>query len=180
MTENVDLFISCEGQVLSGDDISLLKAQMAAYGIACDAECHPLHIWASLDIFAPVMRIITSPAFAEGVFAGLLSAMMWDGIKAAVRYIRDKFVTATHYTPSNSKHEPNIQINIGPNRLVIPMSLENDLIEKAMDEFYASVQEYPAGQDYYYTLDPTHKRLFYRTYDEIIRDEIAEHESKGK
>lgn len=181
---NPNIYIGCRGDILSKDDENQIIKTLNQHGLSGIVKIRRSCVMASLDIFAPVIEFFTSPNLAETLLAGIVPTMLLEGIKAAVKLLwracrRKPFYELT--TKSCRQREPSIQIVVDNHRLVLPEEADEELIEKTMEQFFEAVKQQPKPKEVtYYTLEPNHKRLFYRTYNEIIQDEISKHAANRK
>ena len=90
---------------------------------------------ASIDFFVPIILFVTSEAF----LVGLASNAAWDVFTTITRFAYNKFhnqKVRKVYSDKTVEETPNIHFDIGNNRFVLPVDIDQEKYEYAVDKFY--------------------------------------------
>ena len=130
----------------------------------------------------PVLQILLAPETQTALCQGLASSACYDGIIYLCRLIWKRFHHHPFYKIQDGKIEKspaNIQFVIDNNRLILPVDVDKDKYEYAVDRFMEKAfASNPDERTFFYYSDDQ-QTILCKTESRIIKDEIEKRQNKS-
>lgn len=154
------------GQFLQAFSNNVLSAQMLT---------RSPYVYASLDFFVPSVEILLSPEIVQAIYCNLAAAAIITSLKVMLKLIWKQFHKKPFYKVTNHKiteSDPNIQFSVGKNIMVLPVDVDQEKYEYAVDRFFeiASKGE-PCEPVYTYYIEAMND-VESKTENQIIAEEV--------
>lgn len=178
-----DIIITCIKGCFQDYEIEKAESEMETYDLDLKIYQDAEHRFcnASIDLFVPIMQILLSPDFLVALEQGIVTNAAYDGVKHLLNSVRKMFCKRNVYKiESNSvrTEEPNIQFVIGDKHLILPVDVDDNKFEYAVDAFMDRAFEADNCEPTYVFYQDDESELKERTRSDIIREEIEKHISK--
>lgn len=178
-----DIIITCIKGCFRDPEIEKAESEMKTYDLKLKIYQDPEYRFcnASIDLFVPIMQILLSPEFLFALGQGIVTNAAYDGVKHLLNSVRKMFCKHNVYKiESNSirTEEANIQFIIGDKHLILPVDVDDNKFEYAVDAFMAKAFEADNCEPTYVFYQDDNGELKEKTESEIIREEIEKHISK--
>lgn len=154
------------GQFLQAFSNDVLSAQM---------HTRSPYVNASLDFFVPTVEILLSPEIIQAIYCNLAAAAIITSLKVMLKLVWKQFHKKPFYKVTNHKiteSDPNIQFSVGKNIMVLPVDVDQEKYEYAVDRFFeiASKGE-PCEPVYTYYIEAMND-VESKTENQIIAEEV--------
>lgn len=178
-----DIVIVYYKNSFEASELAEIKNELAKHELQIVSHERSPYINASIDFFVPFVQILLSPDMISALYQGLLTNAAWDGIKTLLTYIFRKF----RKKPVNklqggaiTEGSANIHFVVGNNVLALPMNVDEEKFEYAVDKFMdASVTSNPTEVTYTFCAD-NGNIVFHKTEREIIQEEYEKQQKIKK
>ena len=160
-----------EKSTLESTDILELQKKLTERNVRFDFQQRSIMTCASIDFFVPIIQFVTSESFLFGFTA----SATWDLFKTITGFAYNKFhnrKTCKKYNDKTVKTPPNIHFDIGNTHLVLPVDIDKDKYEYAIDKFFKYVSSHTPNKITYVWYNETDKSLTTKTEEQIINEEI--------
>lgn len=137
--------------------------------------------WASIDLFVPVIQIMLSPDLVRAITSGLLSNAIYDSIRWTISSLYQKFHNNKAYKIQSGEIKEsfaNIHFVVGKNVMILPIDVEKDRFEYAVDKFF-ELSEHASNEEVRFVrITDDQMGLKVQTEDEIIFEEYQKQQEQ--
>lgn len=171
--KNIELIYGRDA--LESDDIMELQKELTQRGISFNSRKRSIMTCASIDFFVPIILFVTSEAF----LVGLAANAAWDIFKTITRFAYNKFhnqKVRKVYSDKTVEETPNIHFDIGNNRFVLPVDIDQEKYEYAVDKFYEYASSHTPNKTTYVWYNKNDGSITTKTEEQIINEEIEKHQ----
>ena len=171
--KNIELIY--EKSTLDTNDIQELQELLTDKDVSLYSHQRFYMTNASIDFFVPIILFVTSEAF----LVGLASNAAWDVFKTITRFAYNKFhnqKVRKVYSDKTVEETPNIHFDIGNNRFVLPVDIDQEKYEYAVDKFYEYASSHTPNKTTYVWYNKNDGYITTKTEEQIINDEIKKHQ----
>ena len=163
-------------------ELADIESEMTAHGLKLMAHERSPYINASIDFFVPFLQILISPDMVLALSQGLLTNAAYDGIKALLKRIYNKF----HKKPvikiqggNITEEAANIHFVVGNNHLVLPVDIDTEKFEYVVDKFMSVAATSAPIETTYTFFSEKDNAVLSKTENEIIREEYEKQQSNN-
>lgn len=179
-----DVIIHCICDCFQKDEIEEIENSLVPYNLhlKIEQDSKPQFLNSPFEWFFPVLQILLAPETQTALCQGLASSACYDGIIYLCRLIWKRFHHHPFYKIQDGKIEKspaNIQFVIDNNRLILPVDVDKDKYEYAVDRFMEKAfASNPDERTFFYYSDDQ-QTILCKTESRIIKDEIEKRQNKS-
>ncbi|WP_407384610.1 hypothetical protein [Ruminococcus sp.] len=158
---------------LSDEEITVLEQELADKGIVLLSRQRSQMTCASCDFFVPFIEFVTSPDFIVGITSGIVASIAWDSIKAFAVFLHHKYhdkKIKKIYPNKTVEEVPNIQMGFGDARFVLPMEVEQEKYEYAVDKFFEYASSHTPDKTTYVWYNEKDGSLITKSEEQTLKD----------
>ena len=158
------------------NELNELRESLKVYGVELLSQETSPYTNACLDLLSPLVLFATDPNFIQTLISNVVSSGGYDAIKLVAKFLYSKFHNR-HMTKIQggkiTEETANVQLAIGNNRMVLPVDIDQDKYEYAVDKFFETVkflEEEKTQEQVYYMYSESGERLIAKTERQIIAE----------
>ena len=176
--KNADIAIIYMEGSFETDELSLLDEMIAKYELTLHVHQKSRFVNASIDLFVPFIQVLLSPDILSEIYRNAVSTGTYDALKSILGFIWAKFHKKPFYKVRPGKvteETPNIQFTLGNNSLVLPVNVDNEKFQYAVDRFMELASQSMPNEVTYSIYCEEDDTLQSKTESEIIAEEYAKY-----
>ena len=180
-SDKPDIGIVYYKNCFEGAELTELETEMAAYGLKLMPYERSSYICASIDFFVPFLQILLSPDMVKALSQGLLTNAVSDGIKVLLKRIYNKFHKKPAFKIQGgniSEESANIHFVVGNNHLVLPVDVDKEKFEYAVDKFMVAATDSAPTEITYIFFSEKDNTILSKTENAIIQEEYDKYKRK--
>lgn len=160
------------------EELDDLKEELKIHRVSLLIHEKSSIINAALDFFVPAVEILLSPDIVTPLIQGVLPNAVWDAIKYTVNRLYQKF----HNRPiakiqggKVTEETANIRFSIGNNHMILPVDIEREKYQYAVDKFIEFAAKAMPVESTYVWYSENDNTLCIKTERQIIEEEVENH-----
>lgn len=172
--EKPDIGIIYSESAFDVEELGALENKIAACGLKLMSQERSPFVNASIDFFIPFIEILLSPNMVSALLQGTLVNAVYDAIKQLLISIFYKFSKrpVLKIQSDQIKEVPaNIHFVIGNNRLVLPVTADDEKFRYVVDKFLDIAAASMPTETTYAFYSKADNAILIKTEEEIIQDE---------
>lgn len=167
---------------LSDEEITTLEQELADKGIVLLSRQRSRMVCASCDFFVPLIEFVTSPDFIIGLTSGIVASIAWDSIKTIAVFLYHKYHNKKIkklYSNKTVEEDPNIQMGFGDAHFVLPVEVDQEKYEYAVDIFFEYASSHTPDKTTYVWYNEKDGSLITKSEEQTLKDEYKKQMEKS-